>query len=143
MPRLTELKARLYRHEKAIADTGHGRPMPFSTLMHEHARNPGKEVAYTQWGGFEIDRFCEVQTVAEADRVMFVCPMQGCSHRIAVDFAGRNTPDEACIRNDQGRPVRWNASGSTIEDLTLTPSILILSGCKWHGFVTNGETTGC
>lgn len=36
---------------------------------------------------------------------------------------------------------RWAVSGTGYADLTLSPSILLPSpeGCKWHGFVTNGE----
>lgn len=30
-------------------------------------------------------------------------------------------------------------SGDTFENLTLSPSILRLNNCRWHGFITNGE----
>lgn len=35
----------------------------------------------------------------------------------------------------------WTRQGDTFEMLTLTPSILrtLPEGCKWHGFITNGE----
>ena len=36
--------------------------------------------------------------------------------------------------------VAWDRYGSTLETLSLTPSIRDVGGCKWHGYVTNGET---
>jgi hypothetical protein len=90
--------------------------------------------------------FTPVETVAEADSVMFLCP--ACflanagavgTHSVRVDFAGKAVPAEVAIRNGQGQPVWWNASGNDVSDLTLSPSILLLHDCKWHGFVTNGE----
>jgi hypothetical protein len=89
--------------------------------------------------------FKEVKKLADADSVMFLCPKcfaanggaQG-THSIRVDFAGKGVPAEVCIRNSQGQPVWWNASGDDISNLTLTPSILLLHDCAWHGFVTSG-----
>lgn len=89
-----------------------------------------------------------VATVAEADQVMFLCPLcfekNGGSkgtHSVMVTFEGRNVPDEASSRDHTGKPSCWNASGSSIDDLVLTPSILLdasrepTHGCHWHGFV--------
>lgn len=98
----------------------------------------------------------DVQTVQEADSVMFLCPKcfeknHGSigTHSVLVTFAGRNVPDEASSRGNDGKPTRWNASGNTIDDLVLTPSILLDSsrkpeeGCHWHGFVgSNGIAPG-
>lgn len=94
--------------------------------------------------------FAPVNSVAEADSVMFLCP--ACfianggnvgTHSIRVDFRGKAVPDDVCIHNSDGTPVRWDASGTTIEDLTLGPSILLLSGCAWHGFVEQGGIRTC
>lgn len=40
-----------------------------------------------------------------------------------------------------GRAPKWHRTGETIDDITLTPSIQRMDpgGCRWHGFVTNGE----
>jgi hypothetical protein len=93
--------------------------------------------------------FINVRSLAKADCVMFLCP--ACflanggkvgTHRIRIDFAGRGVTDEICIKNGSGQPVRWNVSGTGLEDLSLTPSILILGGCNWHGFVTAGNIAG-
>lgn len=34
---------------------------------------------------------------------------------------------------------RWTMSGSSLDDLTLQPSILLKGGCNWHGYLTNGD----
>ena len=48
---------------------------------------------------------------------------------------------------DGGEPIRdrttWQRTGETFENLTLTPSILRIGGCAWHGFITNGEIITC
>lgn len=92
--------------------------------------------------------FHDVATVAEADQVQFLCP--ACfaknggavgTHHVSVSFAGRNIPDGTGSRDATGKPTRWTASGATIDDLVLTPSILLNAsqppevGCHWHGFV--------
>lgn len=92
--------------------------------------------------------FCPVETVAEADHVEFLCPLcfeknGGASgtHGVMVTFAGRNVPGEAGSRDNTGKPSRWAASGSSLDDLVLSPSILLDAsrppgaGCHWHGFV--------
>lgn len=75
----------------------------------------------------------QVATLAEAQGVWFECP--GCQgHRVLVWFAGRGVPDE-----EQPSP-RWQVSGTSLDDLTLHPSInLPGAGCGWHGWVKDGE----
>lgn len=54
------------------------------------------------------------------------------------------------FRNPQGadaipaewypRIARWEMTGTSLDDLTLRPSILFSPpGCAWHGYITNGE----
>jgi hypothetical protein len=133
--RLSDLKPRFYKHSVEPAGKGHGRPLPDGTI---------------QWGGFPVDTFSVVENIADADRVSFLCPKcfsdnggEVGTHRIAVDFIGRGTPDDACMHNDQGQPVRWSFQGSSLEDLTLGPSIAIIGGCAWHGFVEQGGIRTC
>ncbi len=94
----------------------------------------------------EPRHFQRVKKRRNADRVMFLCP--ACfiankgpvgTHSIAIDFIGGKTPDADCVHNDKGQPVRWTASDDPLERLTLSPSILIISGCAWHGWVRGGE----
>lgn len=102
-----------------------------------------------QWGGFPSVSWHDVATREEADRVSFLCPKcytanggKVGTHRIAIDFVGGRQPDEDCMHNDQGQPVRWTVSCDTFETLDLKPSIQILGGCNWHGFINYGFAEG-
>ncbi len=101
--------------------------------------------------------FHDVEVLAEAHHVMFLCPLcfekNGGSkgtHSVMVTFAGRDVPDEVGSRDSTGKPSRWTiVSGSGLDDLVLTPSILLNAsqkpevGCHWHGFVgSSGIPTG-
>ncbi len=64
------------------------------------------------------------------------------AHYIRVFFSNPRgvavAPPEA-----DGNP-RWEMSGSTLDDLTLSPSINLdipgqEDGCRWHGWVKNGD----
>lgn len=79
--------------------------------------------------------------VNNADGAMFLCP--ACfrknsgpvgTHSVLVWFRDRVSDERT------PGPGRWIASGNTITDLTLSPSVDV--GC-WHGFVTNGEVSTC
>lgn len=91
-------------------------------------------------------RLQDVDTLAEAQGVMLLCPR--CfernggpvgTHSLLIWFRDRGVPPDATPG-----PGRWAASGSGYDDLTLSPSINLETpdghGCQWHGFVTNGET---
>lgn len=70
--------------------------------------------------------------------IMFDCP---CGQPDDVVFVHMKPPLD-------GGPVLpgtrcWDRVGDTFETLSLTPSILKLDGCKWHGYVTNGEIRTC
>lgn len=86
----------------------------------------------------------DTDSLQEADGIMFLCP--ACfarnarvvgTHSVLVSFADRLVPDDAGSKNSAGVPSRWTISpGSTgLDDLVLTPSILIGTDCNWHGFV--------
>ena len=75
----------------------------------------------------------DVATLAEAQGVEFLCPCG--DHHILVWFRDRDVPS-----TEEPGPARWTVeSGTGLRDLTLSPSIHLLSGCKWHGFVRGGE----
>ena len=76
----------------------------------------------------------DVDALADADGVMFDCPKCR-DHKIGVLF----TAAPQGVAWDPSRGKRWTAEGTSLQDLTLSPSILLLSGCQWHGFVRNGE----
>jgi hypothetical protein len=88
-----------------------------------------------------------VSTLAESDGIMFLCPKCFAenggavgTHAVLCWFEGK-VPDYA-----SPKPGRWNPTGTGFADLSFVPgakshSVLLLSGCAWHGFITNGEAT--
>lgn len=88
----------------------------------------------------------EVDSIEKAKGVMFLCP--ACwqrnegpvgTHSVLIWFAGRGVPDSATPG-----PGRWQVSGTCLDDLTLSPSVNLdcgpePRGCRWHGWVQNGE----
>lgn len=87
-------------------------------------------------------RWGDALNPAEAHGIWFLCP--ACfatnggpvgTHGVVCWFRGR-VPDSA-----SPGPGRWTIEGSSFENLTLAPSIQLLSGCAWHGFIRNGEAT--
>jgi hypothetical protein len=114
----------------------------------------------------------KVTTVAEASAVMFDCPLWTDTHRhsVLVYFAAH--PGGAPVSPPSGPPntishTRWQVSGTTLADLTISPSINlditydgcsicfsrdnpcpfhpqaprkpVPPGCRWHGWVQNGD----
>jgi hypothetical protein len=81
----------------------------------------------------------DVETLAEADGVMFECPKCH-KHQILCWFNGRSVPDEIASGTR-----RWNPTGVNIDDLTFVgpgaTSVLVTQPCGWHGFVRNGDAT--
>lgn len=132
MPRLRpDLNAHFVRYAVEPAPEYHGRTMPDGS---------------TQWGGFPIEVRYPVDGLAEAQGVWFLCPKcfkanggaKG-THSCEVTFAGRGVADAHGTHNDKGVPVRWAVGGSNLDDLSTTPSILLIGGCEWHGYITNGS----
>lgn len=86
----------------------------------------------------------------DAQGIAFLCPKcfieNGGSigtHQVWCWFRHKDVPDEY-----NPKPGRWTPQGSSYDDLTFIPgdppmacSVLLTSGCGWHGFVTNGEVT--
>jgi hypothetical protein len=65
--------------------------------------------------------------------VRLKCPC-GCASPLYVPF---KNPISGGAENPDG----WHRVGDAFETLTLTPSIQRASpkGCRWHGFITNGQ----
>lgn len=133
--RLIELEPQFIRCAVAMADENHGRQLPDGT---------------TQWGGFEIDVFHDVDDLAEADGIIFLCPKCFASnggpvgtHSVMIYFANRNAPDRLG-HNAAGQVVRWIVRGTGYSDLVTAPSILQQCGCAWHGYIggSGGECPG-
>lgn len=79
----------------------------------------------------------------DAQSIWFECPKcKGArSHHVLVSFADRGLPDVQGSQNREGKPSRWQANGTGVDDLTLHPSVDCTPGCLWHGWVKNGEVT--
>lgn len=91
------------------------------------------------------DGFHKVETLAEAQGLLFLCPKcYGANagpvgtHSVLAWFKGRGVPDDA-----EPGPGRWEPSGTGFPDLTLNPSVDITGfmSCNWHGWIQNGEAT--
>lgn len=65
----------------------------------------------------------------------FDCPCGKCGQRAYVAF--ENPIDGGPVVNPE-LPT-WNRTGIDFKTITLTPSIQRNSGCRWHGYLTNGE----
>lgn len=89
-----------------------------------------------------------VETLAEADGVMFLCPKCFAdnagpvgTHTVICWFVGK-VPDDV-----DPKPGRWTPTGTGLADLTFVPSagrshsVLLTGGCRWHGFVANGDAS--
>jgi hypothetical protein len=65
------------------------------------------------------------------------------AHYIIVWFANPTEAPVVPTSSYPGNAYRWTASGDTLDTLSLTPSINLDTGrdlgCKWHGYVTNGD----
>jgi hypothetical protein len=96
----------------------------------------------------------KVDSIEEAQGIQFLCPVcftknggdKG-THRVMCWSRSRGTPEEI-----GPRPGRWTLEGTGYHDLTLNGdnpavpgggarSVLLMGGCGWHGFVTNGKVT--
>jgi hypothetical protein len=96
------------------------------------------------------DQVCHARTdkIDEAQGIRFLCPK--CfeanggpvgTHVVICWSRSRGVPDSA-----EPGPGRWTLDGTGLADLTLngdgsSRSVLLLGGCGWHGFITNGEVT--
>lgn len=79
-----------------------------------------------------------VDTIDEADGVMFLCP--GCFAR---NGGAEGTHVVICWEPSvpldvSPGPGRWPLVGTSLDDLTLTPSVAL--DC-WHGWVKNGDAS--
>ncbi len=71
----------------------------------------------------------------------FKCPCGNHDEYDRVFVAFSNPLDGGPAIDYNGRVPTWDRIGDTIDTITLKPSIQRTDqgGCRWHGFVTNGE----
>lgn len=144
MIKLIDLEPQFIRYETRIEEW---QMVPEGTLRGDHAawRAAGYP-SETVKGPREYQ--VQVQTLAEAQGLWMLCPL--CwqknggavgTHGLEVPFHDRGVLNSQGMHNAQGKPVRWRVTGTGYADLSCTPSILLLSGCQWHGFITNGTVS--
>lgn len=83
-------------------------------------------------------------TFAEADGVMFLCPKCWVANSGAVGTHAVICWKPHVPQSTVPGPGRWEHKGTGFADLTLfaaSSSILLTDGCRWHGFITNGEVS--
>ena len=90
-------------------------------------------------GSFEA-----VDKLSDAQGLWFPCPkcyaanhgMRG-THYVLCWFVGVS-------QDIAPKPGRWIATGTDLTDISFVgpnaASVLLTSGCKWHGYIRNGET---
>jgi hypothetical protein len=129
------------------------------------------DAMFLTWSGTGIGR---CTSITDAQGVMFQCPkcaegkpfasgeailvdprvagdglerraVEG-AHRVICWFSNPARGEPVPPAADQGSAnhPRWMVSGSSLLDLTLTPSVNLdvpanTGGCRWHGWVTGGE----
>lgn len=89
-----------------------------------------------------------VDSLNEADGLLFLCPKcfiknsgKVGTHSVLCWFMGK-VPDDL-----DPKPGRWTPEGTNLDNLSFVPgsgkshSVLLLSGCNWHGLITSGQVT--
>lgn len=69
--------------------------------------------------------------------ILMLCPNADCNHSIVIPFADQRGKDP------EGGPVWKRDSGSTVDNMTLSPSYHLPTSCGLHGWVRNGEWVDC
>lgn len=85
-----------------------------------------------------------VETISEADGILFLCPRCFLKNGGPVGTHSVICWSPKVPASARPGPGRWNLTGTGFDDLSLvagSSSVLLTSGCRWHGFVTNGEVT--
>lgn len=142
--RLVQLKPQFYRYEERLEDIDKVDPA-FAWNGKAYVNAAGQTWAEAGYPKVTVngprEYLVPVASLPEAHGIMFLCPLcfqnngggEG-THHVHMPFANRGV-DPAKHQH------QWNAEGTGIEDLTTTPSYLIIGGCGWHGYLTNGEAT--
>lgn len=91
--------------------------------------------------------FFRTDIMEGADGLKFLCPKcytanngpEG-THSVICWFEDRVPPEVSPA------PGRWKPVGTDYTNLSFVPgkqscSVLLLGGCNWHGFITNGEVS--
>lgn len=104
------------------------------------------EAEFVKLDSIDPKVYGRVLSLAEADGLLFMCPKcftenkgKVGTHWVLCWFVGK-VPDDL-----DPKPGRWTPAGTSLDDLSFVPgsgrshSVLLQSGCAWHGFLTNGR----
>jgi hypothetical protein len=113
----------------------------YNTISHAHRQSSDTHSVVHSPPGPDPEPRPETSIdLGRAQGVMFLCPTCFVRNKGPVGtesvlcwFNGRGIPAEALPG-----PGRWIASGTSFDDLTLSPSVNVDKE-HWHGFITNGE----
>lgn len=86
-----------------------------------------------------------VDSIQEADGVEFLCPKCWIANKGPVGTHMVICWSPSVPQTTRPIPGRWKLVGTGYHDLSLiagSSSVLLTSGCRWHGFVTAGEVSG-
>ena len=137
--KLTEFEPQFFRYDVRVEDVTMVAPEFRARPSNEWRAAGGPTVIERK----ALTYLLEVESLAAAQGIRFLCPK--CfrdnggavgTHGVNVAFKDRGVPHNAYT----GLP-RWNVSGSGYADLSITPSVLVVVGCGWHGYITNGEVS--
>ena len=105
------------------------------TDIKETIRLADLEPVFVKWDTREPTSYIEVSDIKDANGVQFYCPRGGekACHlliwTLGVPLSMSPTPG------------RWTMCGTSLQDLTLYPSVDVSNnscGCGWHGWVEKG-----
>lgn len=86
----------------------------------------------------------KVDSIAEADGVIFLCPKCFVENKGPVGTHSVLCWSPKVPPTLNPKPGRWNLVGTGLHDLSLvagSSSVLLTAGCRWHGFVRNGDAS--
>jgi hypothetical protein len=90
----------------------------------------------------ERGSFRRVEDMSEANGVLFACPLCFLANRGLVATHAILCWDPSVPAVISPGPGRWRLTGSGLQDVSLVAamsSIKLESGCRWHGYVRDGE----
>lgn len=138
-----DLEARFLRHEVRVEIRRFVKPEAIA----KRPSGPYADADVEERMG-PVEYLPEVDTLAEADGVMFLCPKCFAdnggpvgTHAVICWFVGKVTDDV------DPKPGRWTPTGTDLSDLSFVPSagrshsVLLTGGCRWHGFLTDGNAS--
>ena len=90
--------------------------------------------------------FREVETLAEADGITFLCPKCFAANNGSVGTHSVRCWAPSVPQDTSPTPGRWEMRGTGLADLTLvagSSSVLLTGGCNAHFYVRDGAIVDC